>query len=162
MKTINQKSIKINTKKRAYRKVSLLKLSLLSLFIFMIIFCLYSFSNFIYGKAYNYVAEIKSANLIAKESASSNLNAIENSGNTQASRKIEDKDVISYISKHITLPNEDIMAMIKVKNPLDLEEVSPIYKGVQKDDYILVYSSLAIIYDAKNDKILKTINLKVN
>lgn len=67
-------------------------------------------------------------------------------------------DIINKISKQVKLPTEEVKVLLKVKNPESLKQEADFYKDVKKDDYILVCSSLAIIYDANLDKIVKIIN----
>ena len=67
-------------------------------------------------------------------------------------------DIINKISKQVKLPTEEVKVLLKVKNPESLKQEADFYKDVKKDDYILVYPSLAIIYDANLDKVVKIIN----
>ena len=68
--------------------------------------------------------------------------------------------LLNNIGEQIKLPKEDIKMFLKVKNPESLKNESDFYKDIQKDNYVVIYPSLAIIYDANSNQVLKTIILK--
>ncbi len=133
-------------KRSKKRKVSMLKIVGVVAILATIIFCLYKASAFMYKEAGSYVAQVKE-----KYIAESNKNI-----ESKTPKIIEDKDIISFIARHIELPNEDVNVFVRVKDPDVLASRSNFYKDLKKDDYIVVYPSLAVIYDAKTDKVLKS------
>ncbi len=69
-------------------------------------------------------------------------------------------ELVSRISKHIIVPQEDISMLVKVKNAESLRTQDQIYADIKNDDYILIYPNLAIIYDAKTDEVIKYMPLR--
>ena len=141
-KTLETKKFKVIKR----RKVSMLKLFGLVAIICIILFCIYKSTTFMYGETSNYISSIKDKYL-----ANKNQNII----STQITKQ-EDKDIIKDISKKIELPTEDITLFARIKNPEILRSKSTFYSAIKENDYLVVYPSLAIIYDAKSDTVLKS------
>lgn len=68
--------------------------------------------------------------------------------------------LLNKIGEQVKLPKEEIKMFLKVKNPDSLKGESDFYKDIQKDNYVVIYPSLAIIYDANQNKVIKTVILK--
>jgi hypothetical protein len=68
--------------------------------------------------------------------------------------------LLKKIGEHVELPKEEVEIFLKVKNPEQLKQESDFYSDIKKDDYVVIYSSLAVIYDANSDKVLRTITFK--
>jgi len=59
---------------------------------------------------------------------------------------ITQKTILTQISKSINLPN-DFKYILRVSDNKDLELEDILYKGINIGDYIIVYSSMVIVYD---------------
>lgn len=59
---------------------------------------------------------------------------------------ITQKTILTQISKSINLPN-DFKYILRVSDNKDLELEDTLYKGINIGDYIIVYSSMVIVYD---------------
>lgn len=68
--------------------------------------------------------------------------------------------LLKKIGDQVELPKEDVKIFMKVKNPEQLKQESDFYSDIKKDDYVVIYSSLAVIYDANSDKVLRVITFK--
>ncbi len=68
--------------------------------------------------------------------------------------------LLKKIGEQIDLPQEEVKLFLKVKNPEDLKRESDFYTEIEKDNYVIIYPSLAIIYDANTNRVIKTIILK--
>ena len=81
-----------------------------------------------------------------------------NSTKTKA-ESVTQENVISQLSKQISLPNETPVTFLRVSDAKSLSLQDEFYKNVQNGDYIIVYSSMALVYDFSNNKIenVKTI-----
>jgi hypothetical protein len=81
-----------------------------------------------------------------------------NSARTKAESITQD-NVISQLSKQIVLPNEIPTTFLRVSDAKTLALQDEFYKNVQNGDYIIVYSSMALVYDFSNNRIenVKTI-----
>ncbi len=75
-------------------------------------------------------------------------------------KTLSEKEIISRISTHMVMPKEEISMMIKVKDSELLKKESAFYKDVQKGDYVVVYPSLALIYNQKEDKVVRSMELR--
>ena len=75
-----------------------------------------------------------------------------NSAKTKAESVTQD-NVISQLSKQINLPNEIPTTFLRVSDAKTLALQDEFYKNVQNGDYIIVYSSIALVYDFANNKI---------
>jgi hypothetical protein len=68
--------------------------------------------------------------------------------------------LLKKIGDQVELPKEEVKIFMKVKNPEQLKQESDFYSDIKKDDYVVIYSSLAVIYDANSDKVLRVITFK--
>ena len=141
-KTLETKKSKVIKR----RKVSMLKLFGLFAIICIVLFCIYKSTTFMYGETSNYISSIKDKYL-----ANKNQNIISTNITKQ-----EDKDIIKDISEKIDLPTEEITLFARIKNPEILRSKSTFYSAIKENDYLVVYPSLAIIYDAKSNTVLKS------
>jgi len=73
---------------------------------------------------------------------------------------LSDKDILNQLKTHIEIPKEDVVRISKVRDSEALEKESKFYEGVQKGYYIIIYPSLAIMYDQKNDRIVRTMKIE--
>jgi hypothetical protein len=81
-------------------------------------------------------------------------------GENNSNKTLSEKEIISKISTHMIMPKEEISMMIKVKDSEVLRKESAFYKDVQKGDYLVVYPSLAVIYNQKEDKVVRSMDLR--
>lgn len=81
-----------------------------------------------------------------------------NSAKTKA-ESVTQENVISQLSKQISLPSEAPVTFLRVSDAKNLSLQDEFYKNVQNGDYIIVYRSMALVYDFSNNKIenVKTI-----
>lgn len=76
-------------------------------------------------------------------------------GNAVADDVVVSKsEIIARVAKHIELPNEDPEAVVRVQDAETLQKQAVLYENVKEGDYILVYQSLAVVYDLRNDHIV--------
>ena len=78
-----------------------------------------------------------------------------NYNNTEPSNS----EVIQKISSKMLLPNTDPSMMVKVKNAAELKSVDKFYKDVADNDYVIIYSDLAIIYRPSTDKLVQVMTI---
>ena len=152
-KVLQSKIQKVTPKNSKRRRISLTRLSILFIVLAAVIYILSISVIKGYAAMSSYVKENRK-NVVMTEAVKSKV--IE-SGETKA---VTEADVIAQVARLIQLPQENMDIMVKVKNPKILENESDFYKGVKKDDYIIVYPSLALIYEAKSDTIVKSTPLK--
>ena len=82
-----------------------------------------------------------------------------NSARTKA-ESITQEDVIYQLSKEIVLPDEVPTTFLRVSDAKTLTLQDEFYKNVQNGDYIIVYSSLALVYNFSDNKIENVKTLK--
>lgn len=155
--TFLKRSTQISKKK--VKRVSFTRLLILILVASAIIFGAY----LILKTSYIFVSDL-SKNTFAK------VNEIKEERNLKQFEKVEvlkletkilsQEDVIKSLGNIINLPKEEMSIFAKVKDPVTLEKESNFYKGIKRGDYIVVYPSLAIIYDSGQDKIIRSMPLK--
>lgn len=67
---------------------------------------------------------------------------------------VSKSEIIARVRKHIELPAGDPEALVRVQDAETLQNQAPLYENVKEGDYILVYPSLAVVYDLRNDHIV--------
>lgn len=81
-------------------------------------------------------------------------------GKTVANEVVISKSqILERVSKHITLPEGSPEAVVRVQDAEVLKKQNQFYDQIKSGDYIIMYKSLAIIYDLRNDNILATKNI---
>lgn len=151
------KKSQIKTKK--VKRVSFVRLLILILVASAIIFGTY----FILKTSYLFVSEISKSAVtkVVEIKEERNLKQFEKTESVQIDTKIlTQEDVMKSLASIINLPKEDISIFAKVKDPATLEKESNFYQGIKRGDYIVVYPSLAVIYDAEQEKIIRSMPLK--
>lgn len=153
LKTPTQKTKKKN------KRVSFVRLVILLLVLSAIIFGTY----LILKTSYIFVSDLS-------KSAFAKVSEIKEERNLKQFEKVEvfkletkilsQEDVVNSLGNIINLPKEDMRVFAKVKDPISLEKESSFYAGVKRGDYIVVYPSLAVIYDAEQEKIIRSMPLK--
>ena len=138
---------KIKTNK--IRRLSFLRLGVLSIIFFVAVYILY----ISLGAGYSFV-KTRFTN------GTTDVNSEKVYSRSVADKINNEKDLILYISRHIKLPDENPTVYAKVKDAQKLEGQSPFYADVKEGQYVLIYPSLAIIYDAERDVLIKTMSIK--
>ncbi len=72
---------------------------------------------------------------------------------------VSQSEIVSRISKLTPLPSHEVPeAVVRVENAEVLKKQSEFYGGstVKEGDYIVIYPSLAVIYDLRNNTIIAT------
>ncbi len=82
-----------------------------------------------------------------------------NSSRTKAESVTQDS-VISQLSKRINLPNEIPHTFLRVSDAKTLASQQEFYRSVKNGDYIIVFSSIALVYDFTEDKIENVMTMK--
>ncbi len=77
-----------------------------------------------------------------------------------SNKTLTEKEIVSRISEHMIVPKEEIVMMIKVKDSDLMRKEGAFYKDVQKGDYVVVYPSLAVIYNQKEDRVVRSMELR--
>lgn len=67
---------------------------------------------------------------------------------------VSKSEIIARVGKHIELPAGEPEALVRVQDAETLQKQAPLYENVKEGDYILVYPSLAVVYDLRNDHIV--------
>lgn len=67
--------------------------------------------------------------------------------------------VIEKLGDKMLLPLSEPSMMVKVKNAAELKSVDKFYKDVEDDDYVIIYSDLAIIYRPTTDKLVQVMTI---
>jgi hypothetical protein len=63
-------------------------------------------------------------------------------------------EIVARVAKHIELPEGEPEAVVRVQDAETLQTQADLYENVKEGDYILVYPSLAVVYDLRNDHIV--------
>lgn len=67
---------------------------------------------------------------------------------------VSKSEIIARVAKHIELPAEEPEAVVRVQDAETLQSQQILYENVKEGDYILIYPSLAVVYDLRNDHIV--------
>lgn len=67
---------------------------------------------------------------------------------------VSKSEIIARIGKHIALPDEEPEALVRVQDAEALKKQVALYENVKEGDYILIYPSLAVVYDLRKDHII--------
>lgn len=67
---------------------------------------------------------------------------------------VSKSEIIARVGKHIDLPEEEPEAVVRVQDAESLKSQAALYENVKEGDYILVFPSLAVVYDLRNDHIV--------
>lgn len=129
---MQKKNTKINKSQKRKRHISWGKLLALSAIFLIFIFGVYKLAAVGYGY---YTGE-------------------------SSSKTLSEKEIVSRIATHMIVPKEDVSMMIKVKDSETMRRESAFYKDVQKGDYVVVYPSLAVIYNQKEDRVVRSMELR--
>lgn len=67
---------------------------------------------------------------------------------------ISKSEIIARVGKHIELPPGEPEAVVRVQDAETLQKQAILFENVKEGDYILMYPSLAVVYDLRNDHIV--------
>jgi hypothetical protein len=73
---------------------------------------------------------------------------------------VSQSEIIARIGKHVELPKQAPDAVVRVQDAESLKKQVGLFENVKVGDYIVIYPTLAVVYDLYNDRIvaLKTLN----
>ncbi len=76
-------------------------------------------------------------------------------GNAVANDVIVSKsEILARVAKHTELPEGEPEAVVRVQDPETLKIQNSLYENVKEGDYIVIYPTLAVVYDLRNDHIV--------
>lgn len=61
---------------------------------------------------------------------------------------------MARVAKHTPLPEGEPEAVVRVQDPESLKKQNNLYENVKEGDYIVIYPTLAVVYDLRNDHIV--------
>jgi hypothetical protein len=67
---------------------------------------------------------------------------------------VSQSEIVARIARHTELPHEDPEAVVRVQDPESLKKQAVLFENVKEGEYIVIYSTLAIVYDLRNDRIV--------
>lgn len=67
---------------------------------------------------------------------------------------VSESEILDRVGKHIALPEGKPEAIVRVQDPESLRGQNPLYENVKVGDYIVMYPTLAVVYDLRNDHIV--------
>lgn len=67
---------------------------------------------------------------------------------------ISQSEILTRVSKHTPLPEGEPDAVVRVQDPESLRNQNELYGSVKEGDYIIMYPTLAIVYDLRKDQII--------
>ena len=68
---------------------------------------------------------------------------------------VSQSEIIRRISKHVSLPESAPLSVVRVDNAETLRVQNEFYKDINEGDYILAYRTMVVIYDLRNDKVVR-------
>ncbi len=67
---------------------------------------------------------------------------------------VSKSEIVDRVTKLTILPNEALDDIVRVQDPEELKKQNSFYANVKEGDYILMYPTMAIIYDLRNNVIV--------
>ena len=67
---------------------------------------------------------------------------------------VSKSEILARIAKHTQLPEGEPEAVVRVQDPETLQKQNSLYENVKEGDYIVIYPTLAVVYDLRNDHIV--------
>lgn len=67
---------------------------------------------------------------------------------------VSKSEILARIGKHIDLPEGEPEAVVRVQDPETLKKQNNLYENVKEGDYIVIYPTLAAVYDLRSDRII--------
>lgn len=154
---MKEKNIKTN--KNKIKRISLVRLIVLVFVVIFFIFSLYAVTK----KSFSVIMSVseKVTKNYKQKKEDKKISEIQKVERVEIENIILTKEeVIDKVNNIIKLPKGETSLFIKVKDPVSFHKVSAMYNDLKKDDYLIAYPTLVIMYDAKENKLIKTITLK--
>ncbi|MEN9338639.1 MAG: hypothetical protein RI945_364 [Candidatus Parcubacteria bacterium] len=76
--------------------------------------------------------------------------------NKTSAESITQDTVLSELAKHIILPEEELVNLMRVQDAKNLVKQDVFYKNVKNGDYIIVYPSMVFVYNF-DDNLIKNV-----
>jgi hypothetical protein len=67
---------------------------------------------------------------------------------------VSKSEILARVGKHTQLPEGEPEAVVRVQDPETLQKQNSLYENVKEGDYIVIYPTLAVVYDLRNDRIV--------
>jgi hypothetical protein len=67
---------------------------------------------------------------------------------------ISQSEIIARIAKHTEIPDEAPEAIVRVQDAETLQKQAALFGNVKEGDYIVIFHSMAVVYDLRNDRIV--------
>jgi hypothetical protein len=67
---------------------------------------------------------------------------------------ISQSEILSRVGKHLELPAGEAESIVRVQDPENLKHQNDLFENVKEGDYIIIYPTLAVVYDLRNDHIV--------
>lgn len=67
---------------------------------------------------------------------------------------VSQSEIVSRVGKLTQLPQEVPDEIVRVQDPEDLKKQNPFYRDIEEGDYILMYKSVAVIYNLRDNRIV--------
>jgi hypothetical protein len=67
---------------------------------------------------------------------------------------VSESEILVRVGKHVQLPEGKPEAIVRVQDPESLKSQAALFENVKEGDYIVMYPTLAIVYDLRNDHIV--------
>lgn len=67
---------------------------------------------------------------------------------------ISKSEIVSRVSKLTSLPMGEPSDIVRVQDPEDLKKQNAFYKDIEEGDYILIYPTLAVIYNLRSNQVV--------
>lgn len=69
---------------------------------------------------------------------------------------VSKSEIVARVAALTSVPQENPEKVVRVQDPETLKSQNPFYDNVKEGDYIVMYPSLAVIYDLRNNTIVAT------
>jgi hypothetical protein len=73
---------------------------------------------------------------------------------------VSKSEILARVGKHTQLPEGEPEAVVRVQDPETLQKQNSLYENVKEGDYIVIYPTLAVVYDLRNDRIVALKNTR--
>jgi hypothetical protein len=73
---------------------------------------------------------------------------------------VSESEILERVGKHTELPEGKPEAIVRVQDPETLKAQNALYENVKEGDYIVMFPTLAVVYDLRNDHIVALKSLR--
>ena len=67
---------------------------------------------------------------------------------------VSESEILTRVARHTELPEGKPEAIVRVQDPETLQKQASLYEHVKEGDYIVIYPTVAVVYDLRNDRIV--------